>query len=308
MMHAGCVECAARNVDAVVSRLLTWHVSGMAPIVLQPARLVRPYTGSGVVTGFCDTGFDPNHIAFLDADGNSRVRLLVAYDEPNGERTVVDTPEGIASWTTDNVDEFHGTHVANIMAGGFRDGLYYGLAPDADIVATTSQLYDAGLLSACEDIVDYAKSVGKPAVINLSVGSYNGPHDGSSLFCRYMDMLAEDAIVCLSAGNEGQRNNTFRAAFTEDFRIWRTRTMSGNWMQFDMNGMIDAWSHDTRPVGISFLIRDNVDSSVYYRHRCSRASPSSPRPSTYRPYRRSEVLLKAKCISPVMSATSMAVG
>lgn len=240
-----------------------WHGSER---LLSGEDLDRPYTGRGVVVGFCDTGFDPNHIAFLDENGVSRVRKLVMYDEPNGVRTLLESADEIAQWTTDEPDEYHGSHVANIMAGGYRDGLYYGMAPDAEIVATTSKLYDAGILAACEDIVDYAKSVGKPAVINLSIGSYNGPHDGTSLFCRYMDMLAEDAIVCMSAGNEGVRNNSFTAQFTDDFTVWRTRTMSSDWCQFDMDGMIDAWSRDTRPVGVSFLLRDNYTNTVYYRH------------------------------------------
>ena len=35
-----------------------------------------PYTGKDVVVGIIDTGFDPNHPAFLDAEGNPRVSKL----------------------------------------------------------------------------------------------------------------------------------------------------------------------------------------------------------------------------------------
>lgn len=37
------------------------------------------FTGKGVVVGFTDLGFDPNHLAFAAPDGTSRVRRLVNY-------------------------------------------------------------------------------------------------------------------------------------------------------------------------------------------------------------------------------------
>ena len=39
--------------------------------ILSGSALPGPYTGKGVVVGFCDSGFDPNHIAFRGADGRS---------------------------------------------------------------------------------------------------------------------------------------------------------------------------------------------------------------------------------------------
>ena len=226
--------------------------------------LPRPYSGKGVVVGFCDTGFDPNHIAFLDDTGMSRVKRLVYYNEPEGERKVMDDPREIADWSSDSDLEWHGTHVANTIAGGYRGNGYYGMAPDAEIVGCTSKFYDAGILAACEDIVDYAKSVGKPAVINLSLGSYNGPHDGSSLFCRYLDLLAEDAIVCLSSGNEGAKEGHYRTAFSKDYPSHRTRFTSSDWLQFDFVGATDVWSHDDRPVSVRLAIYDAEADKEYY--------------------------------------------
>lgn len=235
-----------------------------AGLVHSGAQMSRPYTGRGVVVGFCDTGFDPNHIAFLDSEGHSRVRRLVSYDEPQGERIIIDDPDGIAAWITDNADSWHGTHVAGIMAGGYRGNSYYGMAPDADIVGCTSKLYDAGLLAGCEDIVEYAKSVGKPAVINMSVGSYNGPHDGTSLFSQYLDLLAEDAIVCLSAGNEGMHAVHYRATFSGTDSWYRTQLQSYDWTQFNLDGMLDAWSRDSSPVAVRIAVWDNNTTQAAY--------------------------------------------
>ncbi|MDE6381906.1 MAG: S8 family serine peptidase [Muribaculaceae bacterium] len=232
--------------------------------ILSGSGLPGPYTGKGVVVGFCDSGFDPNHIAFRGTDGRSRVRRLVYYDEPAGIRKVMDSPDEIASWTTDNADMFHGTHVANIIAGGYRGNPYSGMAPDAEIVAATSKLYDAGILSACEDIVDYARSVGKPAVINLSLGSYNGPHDGSSLFCRYLDLIGEEAIVCIAAGNEADDSHSYIMDFSEESRSWRARLHSRDGSQFSMYGMTDVWSRDSRPVGVRALVYDLSNGTCVY--------------------------------------------
>jgi len=223
-----------------------------------------PYTGKGVVVGFCDTGFDPNHIAFLDSEGKSRVKRLVYYDEPRGVRRVIDNPYEIAAWTTDNDAMYHGTHVANIMAGSYTGAGYSGMAPGTEIVATTSQLYDAGILSACEDIIEYAKSVGKPAVINLSIGSYNGPHDGSTLFNRYLGLLGEEAIICIASGNEGNTKGFYQTTFSAEKPEWRVLLYSSSWTQFDMYGMTDAWSADNRPVGARLYIFDEYERKMLW--------------------------------------------
>lgn len=226
--------------------------------------LPQSYTGRGVVAGFVDTGFDPNHIAFRDADGNSRVKRLICYDEPKGIRMVTDDAAEIRAWTTDNDAMFHGTHVANIMAGSFDGAGYAGMAPDAEIVAATSKLYDAGILAACEDIIDYAKAAGKPAVINLSIGSYNGPHDGTTLFNRYMSLIGRDAIVCMAAGNEGDRNHFYNLTFSEDVPEWRMLLYASNYTQFDMYGLTDAWSADARPVIPRVYIFDEYERRELY--------------------------------------------
>lgn len=234
--------------------------------------LPHPFNGQDVVVGMCDIGFDPNHIAFKDADGNLRIKRYVYYDEPHGIRKVLESPEEIADWTTDNFYTYHGTHVANIMAGSYHDPGLSGMAPNADIVACTAQLYDVGLLSACEDILEYAKSVGKPAVINLSVGNYNGPHDGTSLFCRYLDLIGEEAIVCIASGNEGNTNGTYSITFSEQKPEWRMLLYSSDWVQFDMYGMCDAWSNDDKPIGIRLHVFDEVTQKAVYS--CEKIIPS----------------------------------
>ena len=166
------------------------------------------------MAGFCDVGFDPLHPTFLDKNGVSRVKRITQYIENKGLRIVVEGDEAYEEWGTDDSDNYHATHVGGIMAGNGAGSPYVGIARDADIVVSTSTLTDVGLLAGVEDIIDYAKEVGKPCVINLSMGNYIGAHDGTSLFSQYLDMCAEDAIIVLSSGNEGIQTQR-KAKFTK---------------------------------------------------------------------------------------------
>lgn len=213
-----------------------------------------PFTGKGVVAGICDIGIDPLHIAFLDSAGEPRIKRIVQYKEGSGERILLESKEEYENWKTDNYDNWHASHVANIMAGGFGD--YRGMAPDADIVVTTSQLSDVGLLCGAEDILEYAKEQGKRAVINMSMGNYTGPHDGTSLFSQYLDRIAEEALVVLSAGNAGNSNFTLPVDFSESLPSAALALYSHDWVQFNPYGAVDIWSANASPLRVRFGIRD----------------------------------------------------
>lgn len=222
-----------------------------------------PYTGKGVVVGICDLGIDPMHPTFLDHNGQSRIKRIVEYKELDGKRMVLEGEDAYNEWLTDSIDEFHATHVCGILAGGGGDTPYSGIASGADIVVTTSMLTDVGLLAGVEDIIDYAKEVGKRAVINISVGSYIGPHDGSSLFSQYLDMCADDAVIVMSAGNEGHRTNTLMAEFAETQQSVSFRLGSKDWLQFKMTGATDIWSGSSDPLTLSLKVfDDDIKSTV----------------------------------------------
>ena len=225
--------------------------------------LQQPYTGKGVVTGFCDIFFDPMHINFFDSEGRSRVKKVVHYIETSGIRHEMTTTEEYEAWGTDNKTGFHATHVAGIMAGSCMNG-YQGAAPDSEIVGTVSLLSDVGLLAGAEDIIEYAKSVGKPAVINMSVSSYTGPHDGTSLFSQYLAMLGEEAVICMAAGNEGNKPVSIPFTFTEENGEVATLVHSGDWTQFDIEGCNDIWSADSRPFQARVCIFDENTGSIVH--------------------------------------------
>ena len=232
--------------------------------VRNSVELSKSYTGKDVVVGFMDTGFDPNHINFLDADGISRV-AQISYIESEPYRVkFADNKDDIALWTTDTKREYHATHVAGILAGNCDKVPYSGVATDATIVATTSMLYDPQILLGLEQIVDYSKAQGKTAVINLSLGTNVGPHDGSTLMSQYLDKIGEeDAIICVSAGNEAQNRVSFEKTFTADDNTFATVLNEAHfWTGFNMTGGVDIWSADDTPFDFEFLIIDDATKSI----------------------------------------------
>jgi len=209
------------------------------------AGLPQPFTGKGVVTGLSDVGFDPGHAAF-----RGRVKGLSHFVDTTASAIRIPHPAESGTWLTDNSGVTHATHVAGIIAGGDTSTPYTGIAPEADIYATTSILHDAGILAGVEDIIAYAKEVGKPAVINLSLGSKIGPHDGTDPVCRYLDLCAEsDAAILVAAGNDGNMNVSASKTFTADDRVLSTRLRSTYWDDVTIyNAFIDVWSSDERPL------------------------------------------------------------
>lgn len=239
------------NVDKVMSPSDEWPLG---------------WDGRGVVTGFCDIGFDPSHPNFRNPDGSSRVMRVVNYVDTLAAATRLYTPDDIAAWKTDNDNEYHATHVAGIMAGGYRGNDYFGIAGSSDIVATTSMLTDACILAGAEEIIDYANSVGKPAVINMSLGSYTGPHDGTSLFNQYLAKIGQEAIVCIAAGNEGRRPNTIQLDFVDDDdeRSIYICDCTGGWNLEHIYGDSDFWSRDDSEFSLRFSIFDFPNRKVIY--------------------------------------------
>lgn len=247
------------------------------PDVESGVALPSIYTGKGVVVGFADIGFDPNHIAFSDpATGASRVRLLTDYGMTPDECVRLETPGEIATWSTDDPDQWHATHVAGIMAGGYKGNPYWGIATDADIVASTSDLYDALLLAGMEDVVEYAREVDKPAVINMSVSASLGPHDGTSLFCQYLEELSKEATICISAGNWGSTVGCWDGVFPEDCATGAAVLDIPSWSREYAKGYLDIWSGDNGTFDISVIILDFDTQKVVVREEFPKITTDMP--------------------------------
>lgn len=182
-------------------------------------------TGAGVIVGAVDTGIDYTHLDFRydsDSDGfeeSSRILAIldqsygffgIEYDTQDIE-TDLANEHGSSEGIVRQIDtDGHGTHVMGIAAGDGSSSSegFVGVAPEAWIVMVKTTYFTSDILAGIEYIFDLADSLGLPAVVNLSLGGHEGPHDGTSLFEQGMDELVQGPgrVIVVSAGNEGDQS------------------------------------------------------------------------------------------------------
>jgi subtilisin family serine protease len=159
-------------------------------------------TGKGVIIGIIDTGIDAKHPAFGD-------RILRLWDQTLPGPGVNEGRYGAefqaAQLTISQDTQGHGTHVAGIAAGA--DGTYTGVAPEAELIIVKSDLQDAHIADGIRYIFRVAGELGRPAVVNISLGSHGDAHDGSDSLSKIIDAESGPGrVVCCAAGNEGNYN------------------------------------------------------------------------------------------------------
>jgi subtilisin family serine protease len=180
----------------------------------------RPYKGNGVIVGVVDSGIDWKHPDFKNS-GGSRIRFLWDMsgtgNPPSGynygtEYTKADIDANQCAQIDGNDGGGHGTHVSGIAAGnGGALSNYVGMAPESDIIFVKGfrngpYFNSTDVVNGCNYIFGKAQQLGKPAVINLSLGGHFGPHDGSSLYEQALSNLTGNGkVIVASAGNEGDK-------------------------------------------------------------------------------------------------------
>ena len=231
-----------------------------------------PFTGKGVIAGIYDTGMMPNHINFMDENGKSRVKRIWHYPgKYSYMQNTYQTPTEIGRFTTDDETESHGTHTLGTMAGSHKASIdyqvdidpvtlsgsvnesvvnpYYGMAPEADIAIACGTLFDSPMLAGLTNIVNYADEVGKRVVINFSIGTLVGPHDGTDAFSLGLSNLVNrGAVICVAAGNDG--GNNLSLELTDEAKTFVQSEYTG-YDRLTM-GYLDMWSSDNQPFEVEF--------------------------------------------------------
>lgn len=226
-------------------------------------QLPQAYTGEGVVVGVIDTGLEYDHIAFRTSDGKgSRVKRVWnqrgfgSAPEKFGYGVELTTIEEMRAAKFDDNTEYHGTHTTSIAAGGDRLSKYYGVAPDADIVFVSFGQSSVDIPNAVRYIQDYAESVGKPCVINMSLGSHLGPHNGSSTLDRFFDSVSGPGTILVgAAGNEGANKMHVGKTFTADNNT--LKTILGVPSTSSKNTVVDVWGRECTPITVSVVLTDS---------------------------------------------------
>ncbi len=207
------------------------------------------FTGKDVVIGIVDGGFEFGHIDFYTSD-QSTLRVKRVWDQnskvgnspqPYGYGTEYSAPDEIKA-AKDNAAGFHATHVTGIAAGADKTTPYYGVAPDADLILVSYRDGDTDIVDAVKYCFEYAESVGKPCVVNLSLGSHYGPHDGTSVIDRAFDEMAGPGrIIVGAAGNEAQYNLHAGKTLTATNNQLKTMITYPNDAADKMRALLDVW-------------------------------------------------------------------
>lgn len=192
------------------------------------------YRGNGVVMGIVDSGADYTHGNFRNSIGRTRIKRI--WDQNLSPASGESNPSGFSygvEYDNAEIDAAmgtanpfaqvrhqdsginHGTHVTGIAAGDGSEpdasgstNDYIGMAPESDIVVVATDFSTTGVIDGVNYIFQKARELGQPAVVNLSLGSVIGPHDGTSNFEQGITNLitGKGRAVVAAAGNEGSDN------------------------------------------------------------------------------------------------------
>jgi hypothetical protein len=207
--------------------------------VHRPPAPAQGFTGTGVIVGIIDFGCDFTLDDFRDpTTGQTRIEFFwdQSFAPTAGEGSPVGFGYGVeysraainralqqsnpfAAVRHNPEPGSHGTHVLGIATGNgrtadrqFAAGHYIGAAPDATIIfvqpAFTSPSEKVTDSTHVADAVAYvfgkAQTLGRPCVINMSLGQNGGSHDGESLVERAIDRWLEEPerAFVVAGGNE----------------------------------------------------------------------------------------------------------
>lgn len=254
----------------------------------------KEINGKGVIVAILDSEFDIMHPAFLDENGKTRfIAIWDFYPEDNENfPSFAYNPQRVpygAALMGEELETFphiglgesnHGTHVASIAGGSETGNNLRGMAPGVHLIGvkvyqdrdyiidkvgnpffTEYTAYDGELTNAIEWVFKIADSLDMPCVVNMSIGSSVGPHDGTSLFDRFIDSIsAPGRVIVGSGGNSGA------AKLHLDFDLSNNDTL-GTWgdvLTFDKDNdhnkggflVVDLWGEVGQEFNVQVIVEN----------------------------------------------------
>ena len=167
-------------------------------------KLPQPYTGKGVIVGVVDQGLDFTHPNFYDKEGKAyRIKQVWDQTSPYSKaeyRTEEELLDAACSFDSDV--NTHGTHVAGIAAGGGFDTPYQGVANESDMILVATTMQNSDIVDGVDYIFKESERLGRPCVVNLSLGDGIGGHDGTNFMDIMLDrMVGPGKIITVAMGN-----------------------------------------------------------------------------------------------------------
>ncbi|MDE5607265.1 MAG: S8 family serine peptidase [Bacteroidales bacterium] len=236
----------------IFSQVDAAHQGGI-PYGSQENEILAAYRGEDVVVGIVDQGFDYTHPTFYDPFDNSVYRVQRVWDQmaesgtaPKGYNYGVEyttTADILAAQHDHWENASHGSHVAGIAGGSGAGTPYGGMAPKSDLVFVPTTMQTLDIFNGITYIKEYAESQQKPCVVNLSIGSHLGPHDGTSSFDYACDEMKSNGFILVgAAGNEGSMPLYLQhrfTALTKDTLMFSCIEFQNS---FDKTALLDIWS------------------------------------------------------------------
>lgn len=303
-----CAEknCARYIVAAQKMQILDDEANGWSGVDLLQKGLLNNtnYDGSGTIVGLIDTGIDFTHLDFRNKNDSS-TRLLAIWDQNLVKTGAEKTPfnrygaampynYGVEYTNTELNNELdgtpagfvrhidyagHGTGVSGIATGNgaasINKNKYIGGAPNAEIIMVSTSFYDSDIIDALQYLDKKATTAGKPLVVNMSLGTQFGGHEGAGSLDTAVSIFTNNGLkagrlVVAAAGNSGSNNNGIHAQGTLNENSSNTITftqpaytpstyVSDNYVLFqawfDNADLVNATV--TSPTGIIYTINAN---------------------------------------------------
>lgn len=210
-------------------------------------------TGQGVLLAILDSGIDYSHPDFRKEDGTTRIAALwdqtLKAREDRGERPPDGFPYGV-EFDEDRINlalqaltetekreicpsvdiSGHGTHVAGIAGGNGRasGGKYKGMACGSEyLIVKLGNAKEEGfprttqLMTAVTYCLRKSRQMGKPVVMNISIGNNYGSHAGDSLLETYINEVCNQwkCNIIVGVGNEGAASTHTGGFFQETDQV-----------------------------------------------------------------------------------------
>jgi len=218
------------------------------------------FNGNNVVVGLVDSGIQYQHDDFKNPDGTTRIysiwdQLTVGTAPQPYNYGNECTQAQINAGTCGETDAIgHGTHVAGSAAGdgsatgnGVPQFKYAGMANKATIVMVKTDFTDKGLIDAVKYIFAKATLLGRPAVVNMSLGTNLGPHDGTlDLELGLNALVGPGKVIVASSGNEQstRQHGHLVSTVALDSLTFAVPTYAGSGISNDFF-LIDGWYEDS---------------------------------------------------------------
>lgn len=246
------------------------------------------YQGNGAIVVIYDTGIDWKHLDFRKSD-TTKSRILFIWDQTDTLGTSVH-PDGFsygAEYTQAQIEDEldgtpagfvreadihgHGTHVASTAAGNglASNGKFTGMAPEADIIVIkggNGSFEESKMIDGLTYAQNKATALGKPIVLNWSIGGQYGSHDGTRPYEVAVDAFVTNPgrVVCISAGNNGTSLMHFGGTATTTtmdtikVTVPASRTSGKNNDYFDL----DCWLLDSTMTGV--IVKSPTDATYIF--------------------------------------------